>query len=332
MSSVPDQTHTTDQPPGASNAPRSYIDPESVLRIRNLELRARVIVEGFMSGLHRSPYHGFSVEFTDYRQYSPGDDLRHLDWKLLARQDRKYIKRFEDETNLRCNLLVDLSRSMSYGSGSVTKDEYARTIAATIALFLSRQRDAVGMITFDEAITDYLPPRFRPGHLRRLMMCLERSTGGKSTDVSRPLDQVANTVRKRGLIILISDLLAPADQLTQRLGYLRSMGHDIILMRVLDPMEIAFEFENASQFHDMETGKEIYVDPNAIGDDYRQRFAEHENQIKSACDDLAIDFYQITTDQPPHVSLFNLIQSRFSKGRLVARGSSRGSSSSGGTA
>ena len=207
-----------------------------------------------MSGLHRSPYHGFSVEFTDYRQYSPGDDLRHLDWKLLARSDRKYLKRFEDETNLRCYLLVDLSRSMSFGTHEFNKAEYAKTTAATLAYFLSSQRDAVGIITFDEAISDVLPPRFRPGHLRRLMMCLERSTAGKSTDVSRPLEQIAQTVTKRGLIILISDLLAPTEELTRQLGYLRSLGHDVILLRILDPAEVNFSFATASMFQDLETG------------------------------------------------------------------------------
>ena len=318
--------------PNVISSPDRFIDPESVLRIKNLELRAKVVVEGFMSGLHRSPYHGFSVEFTDYRQYSPGDDLRHLDWKLLARQDRKYIKRFEDETNLRCYLLTDLSRSMSYGSTGYSKDEYARTIAATLGLFLSTQRDAVGIITFDEAITEYLPPRFRPGHLRRLMMCLERSTGGKSTDILRPLQQIASTVTKRGLIILISDLLTPAEELIKNLGYLRSMGHDIILLRVLDPTEVDFTFEAAAMFHDLETGKEMYVDPQSVRDDYRERFVEHRQQIQTACDELAIDLFEITTDQPPHVALFHLIQSRGSKGRIVARGSSRsrGPSGSGG--
>src|SRR5947208_11985452 len=151
----------------------SFIDPAALMRIKSMQLRARVVVEGLMSGLHRSPYHGFSVEFTEYRQYSPGDDLRYLDWKLYARSDRYYLKRFEDETNLRSWLLVDLSRSMGYSSLSYDKASYARTAAATIAYFLSLQRDAIGLITFDAAIKDFLPARFRPGHLHRLMRCLD---------------------------------------------------------------------------------------------------------------------------------------------------------------
>src|SRR5687768_974529 len=175
------------------------IDPTTLMRIKNLQLRARIVVQGFLSGLHRSPHHGFSVEFSEYRQYTPGDDPRYLDWKLFARSDRYYIKRFEDETNLRCHLLVDLSRSMGYGSLSYTKIEYARTAAATLAYFLSTQRDAVGLVTFDEGINEYLPARYRPGHLRRLMLCLERAVAGTSTDLSAPLEQVAAAVRRRGM-------------------------------------------------------------------------------------------------------------------------------------
>src|SRR5260221_8325875 len=159
----------------------SYIDPAALMRIKNLQLRAKVVVDGFLSGMHKSPIHGFSVEFTEYRAYSPGDDLRYLDWRLLARSDRYYLKRFEDETNLRCYLLVDLSRSMAFRSLAYDKAEYARTAAATIAYFLTLQRDAVGLITFDQAIQEYLPVRFRPGHMHRLMLCLERATAGQAT-------------------------------------------------------------------------------------------------------------------------------------------------------
>src|SRR3954466_8896127 len=221
----------------------SFIDPPTLMRIRSLQLRARIVVQGFLSGLHRSPHHGFSVEFSEYRQYSPGDDPRYLDWKLYARSDRYYIKRFEEGTNLRCHLLVDLSRSMGYGSLGYTKIDYARTVAATLAYFLSMQRDAVGLVTFDQRIADYLPARYRPGHLHRLMVCLERAVAGTSTDVSRPLEQIASVVRRRGMVVLISDLLAPSNMLRTRLGYLRSQGHEVVLMRVLDPAEVDFTFD-----------------------------------------------------------------------------------------
>src|SRR6476646_3608454 len=163
-----------------------FVDPQTLMSIKNLEMRARVVVEGFWNGIHRSPYHGFSVEFTEYRQYSPGDDPRYLDWRLFARSDRFYIKKFEDETNLRCHLLVDNSRSMTYGSVGYTKAQYANTAAATLAYFLYLQGDGVGLLTFDEQIRDYLPSRHRKGHLRHLMLSLEKPAGGTETNLSPP--------------------------------------------------------------------------------------------------------------------------------------------------
>src|SRR5215469_11295173 len=215
---------------GASGA--SLIDPQTLMRIKSLQMRARVAVEGFIKGIHRSPYHGFSVEFSEYREYSPGDDPRYLDWKLYARSDRYYVKRFEDETNLRCYLVLDSSRSMGYRSPamSYSKSDYARTVAATIAYFLSTQRDAVGLLAFEDRITEHLPPRYRPGQLRRLLTALEREPQGRATNLAEPLEQIAATVHKRGLIIVISDLLAPTDTLKTRLGYLRSRGHDVIVL------------------------------------------------------------------------------------------------------
>ncbi len=289
------------------------------MRIKNLEMRAKIVVEGFMSGLHRSPYHGFSVEFTDYRQYTVGDDLRYLDWKLFARQDRYYIKRFEDETNLRCYLLVDMSSSMGFGSGEFNKYEYAKTMAATLAWFLNRQRDAVGLITFGDRIVDMIPPRYRAGHLRRLMVMLENSTSGKSTDLAAPLEQIAETVSKRGLVVLISDLLAPVDNFKKNLNYLRSRGHDVVILRTLDPAEIDFTFDQATMFQDLESGREIYVDPRSAANDYKRRFEAHEAAIKEACDHLGIDFFQIKTDQPLENSLFNLLQARAQGGQSVKR-------------
>ncbi len=186
------------RPDEAAATGAALIDPQTLMRIKSLQMRARVAVEGFIKGIHRSPYHGFSVEFSEYREYTPGDDPRYLDWRLYARSDRYYVKRFEDETNLRCYLVLDTSRSMGYRSGPYSKIEYARTAAATIAYFLSAQRDAVGLLTFEDRITDYLPPRHRPGHLRRLMALLEREPQGRATDLAGPLEQIAATVRSAG--------------------------------------------------------------------------------------------------------------------------------------
>jgi len=297
----------------------TYLDPAALMRIKNLELRARLVVEGFMSGLHRSPYHGFSVEFTEYRQYTPGDDPRYLDWKLFARSDRFYLKRFEDETNLRCYLLVDLSRSMGYGSLAYNKAEYAKTAAATIAYFLALQRDAVGLVTFDAGLQEFLPSRYRPGHTHRIMVALERSPAGSGTDLAAPLEQVARTARKRGLVILLSDLLAPLETLETHLGYLRSQGHEVAVLRVLDPAEIEFPFRDATMFHDVETGRELYVDPELVRERYRQKFAAHAEALKTTCHRLGVDLSDLLTDQPLEHALFDLLNARMRGGRRISR-------------
>ncbi len=298
---------------------KGFIDPGTLMRIKNLEMRAKIIVQGFFNGMHRSPYHGFSVEFSEYRQYSPGDDLRYLDWRLYARTDRYYIKRFEDETNMRCYLLLDMSRSMGFGSLSYNKEEYAKTTAATIAYFLSLQRDAVGLVTFDERIGEYVPARFRSGHLHRLMMCLEKTLAGTATRLEPPIEQIASTVTKRGLIILISDLLAPVDTLETQLGYLRSRGHEVVLLRILDPAEVNFQFESPAMFEDLESGRELYVDPATIRNSYLEKFTAHAQQIRQSCSNLGVDFYELTTDQPLEIALFDLLHARMRRGRTIRR-------------
>jgi uncharacterized protein (DUF58 family) len=318
MSNAP----TTSAPNARSTS--SFIDPATLMRIKSLQLRAKIVVQGFLSGLHRSPHHGFSVEFSEYRQYTPGDDPRHLDWRLFARTDRYYIKRFEEETNLRCHLLVDLSQSMGYGSIAYTKVEYARTAAATLAYFLSGQRDATGLVTFDQQIAEYVPARYRPGHLHRLMVCLERAVAGTSTDLSAPLEQVAATVRKRGMVVLISDLLSDTAMLRTRLGYLRSQGHEVVIMRVLDPAEVDFDFARPATFVDMESGRDLYIDPQAARADYQQRFSAHAAEVEKICRELGISLHRLITSQPLELTLFDFLQSRLHAGRQVARAGGRG--------
>ena len=296
-----------------------FIDPVALMRIKSLQVRARVVVEGFYKGLHRSPFHGFSAEFSEYRQYTPGDDPRYLDWRLYARSDRYYIKRFEDETNLRCYLVTDASRSMAYAAGPVSKFEYARTVAATIAYFLSRQRDAVGLMTFEDKVVDYLPPRHRPGHLHRMMAMLQREPTGRATDIVGPLSEVAGTIKKRGLFVLITDLLAPVETLTAALADLRAVRHEVLVLRVLDPAELNFPFDTAAMFQDMESGREIFIDPDAAAPEYQRRFAEHAKALETACLDLAVDLETITTDQPLERVLFDLLKARMRRGRSPLR-------------
>lgn len=296
-----------------------FVDPTALMAIRNLELRARLVMEGFWNGLHRSPYHGFSVEFTEYRQYTPGDDTRYLDWRLFARSDRYYLKKFEDETNLRCHVVVDQSRSMSYRSLPHSKSDYARTLAATLAWFLSGQGDAVGLFTFDERVRDYLPARHRHGHLRQLMLALEKESSGPETNLNEPLRRVAELVRKRGLIVLISDLLAPIDELEQSVGRLTAAGHEVILFQVLDPNELEFDFNRAMLFQDVESGRDLYLDPEAVRSDYRQRLEGHTRDLKRICGSLGVAFYSLVTNRPLELALLDFLRSRSRRGKRVNR-------------
>ena len=308
--------------PTLSTPPRrgeGFVDAKALMAIRSLELRARVVVEGFWNGLHRSPYHGFSVEFTEYRQYSPGDDTRYLDWRLYARSDRYYLKKFEDETNLRCHLLVDQSRSMNYGTTGYTKSDYARTLAATLAWFLNGQGDAVGLFTFAERVRDYLPARHRHGHLRQLMHALENESAGSATNLGEPLRRVAELARKRGLIVLISDLLAPVDELENNLARLTAAGHEVVVFQVLDPNELEFKFNRAMLFQDVESEKDIYLDPETVRAEYQRRLRDHGLGIETICRKLGFAFHRVVTNEPMDVALFNFLQSRNRRGKLIRR-------------
>lgn len=302
----------------ASPAP-TFLDPAALMSIRNLELRARTVVEGFWHGLHRSPYHGFSVEFSEYRPYSPGDDPRYLDWKLVGRTDRYFIKKFEDETNLRCHLLVDNSRSMSYGSRGYTKSDYARTMAATLAYFLAHQGDATGLLTFDETLREYLPARHRPGHLRHLMLALDKPASGATTDLAAPLKRIAEIVRKRGLVVLISDLLAPPETIEAPLALLTAARHEVVVFQVLDPAELSFDFTAASRFVDVETGRDLFLEPTLARRDYQRRLDEHLASVRAICQRLGISHVQISTAQPLELALFDFLKSRADRGKLVRR-------------
>ncbi len=292
-----------------------FVDPRALMSIRHLEMRARVVVEGFWNGLHRSPYHGFSVEFTEYRQYTPGDDLRYLDWGLYGRSDRYYIRKFEDETNLRCQLVVDRSKSMTYGTGSITKDKYAATLAATLAYFLHSQGDAVGLLTFDERVREYLPPRHKLSHLRQLMLALEKPAEGKDTSLTDPLDHVVALVRRRGMFVYISDFLAPIEKLESSLLALTAGRHEVAVIQILDPSEISLTFEHASLFEDIETGKTLYIEPGAARKAYVPKLAAHNAAVRRTCEKLGVSYLQITTDQPLEGVLLNFVQDRQRRGR-----------------
>jgi uncharacterized protein (DUF58 family) len=302
---------------------KSFIDPAALMRLKNLELRARVVVEGFWNGMHRSPYHGFSVEFTEYRPYVVGDDPRYLDWKLMARSDRYYIKKFEDETNLPCHILLDLSPSMAFGSLDWRKRDYAATLAATFAQFLHQQGDAVGLLSFDEQVRDYLPSRHRTGHLRQIMLALEKPSEARSTSLSAPLERIAELVHRRGLMIVISDLLAPIEQLQGSLGHLAACGHEVEVFQILDPAERDFRFGKAARFEDMESGLNLYIDPAVARENYLEKLRRHQDAARSVCEALGVAFHVVATDKPLELALFEFLRDREGRGRITLRNQRR---------
>lgn len=302
------------------------IDPTSLMQIKNLTLRAKAVVEGFASGLHRSPLRGFSVEFSEYRPYVEGDDPRSVDWKLLARTDRYYIKQYEDETNRRCYIAIDQSRSMAYGSKGFSKAEYARTLAATFAYYLTQQRDAVGLMTCGIEHGDYLPARHRPGHLQQVMRMLDRDSVGIESNLGDSISQLASLSRRRGLAVLISDALIDPESLALPLGYLRGRGHEILVIRVLDPTEVRFSLPQSTMLTDMETGRQIYVDPVAAREDYSKRFRQHEEHLVRLCHRRSARLITMVTDQPLDGAILELVsRTTSSKSPLEKSSESRGS-------
>ena len=295
------------------------MDPSVVMSIRSLELRAKVIVQGFRTGLNRSPRHGFSVEFSEYRQYTPGDDPRFLDWKLFARTDRSYIRLFEDETNLRCYLITDFSRSMSFGSVGWTKHDYGRTIAAVLAWVLNKQGDAVGLCLFDERLRTVVPARYRPGQLRRILMTLEEPTSGQATNPASALEHAAARLPRGGLAVVISDLLAPVKQFATGLKLLRGRGHDVIVCQVLDPLELSLDIDGPRLFEDLESRRSVYADPETTRANFKERINVHNEQLESVCTQLGVSFVRVTTDQPLELALSGFLHARHGRGTGAGR-------------
>jgi uncharacterized protein (DUF58 family) len=295
------------------------LDPQALLAIRDLELRARVVVEGLWAGLHRSPFSGFSVEFTEYRQYSPGDDLRFLDWRVLARTDREYVRKFEDETNLRCQLLIDHSRSMEFGSRDFSKADYARTLAASIGYFLLQQRDMVGLAMFADGLANYLPARWRPGHLRRLLGILDTPFEVGATRIGAALQDVARLWRKRSLVVIISDLLSPVEEWDESLGHLVAAGHDVRIIQVLDPVELTLDYGKPAVWEDLESGRQLFLDPKQAGKAYREKFDAHQANVRTVLERRGVPHQVARTDTPFDFVLLEWIQRSGAHGISASR-------------
>ncbi len=288
---------------------KRYLRPEVTGRIRRLELTARRVVEGFLSGMHRSPYFGQSIEFLQHRQYTPGDEIRHIDWKVYARQDRLHIKQYEEETNLRLSLVVDRSGSMAYGNGESNKFDYSASIAASLAYLALRQKDATGLFTFDQNVQSIVPAKSNQHQLSRILSVLDSVGADGRTDLPRVAKEIANSIPRRGLVVVISDLLG-VDNLMEGLRVLRQRGHDVALMHVLHDDELDFDFSGATRFEGLESDDFLNCNPRALREGYLEALNEFLAKTKKACGRLSIDYMQVRTSEPLDAVLASFLASR----------------------
>lgn len=288
---------------------KRFLRPEVTGRIRRLELTARRVVEGFLSGMHRSPYFGQSIEFLQHRQYVPGDEIRHIDWKVYARQDRLHIKQYEEETNLRLQLIVDRSASMAYGNGDSNKFDFSASIAASLAYLALRQKDATGLFTFDSKISSNVPTRSNQQQLTRILSQLDSVGADGRTDLNTVAREVAQAIPRRGLVVVISDLLG-VDSLVEGLQVLRSRGHDVALFHVLHDDEIDFNFDGATRFEGLETDDFLNCNPRALREGYLEALEEFLTKTRKACGRLQIDYMLTRTSEPLDAVLAKFLTSR----------------------
>ena len=301
-----------------ADATHKFLDSKVLNKITRLDLKARHIVEGFMGGMHKSPYHGFSVEFAEHREYAPGDDLKHLDWKVFGRSDRLFIKEYEMETNLRSHILLDTSESMDYGGKETTKLELASHIAASMAYLILKQQDSVGMVCFDKEVRSFIPASSSMGHLRPILGTLAQSEGKNKTDLGAVLNTLAERIQRRGLIILISDLFDKPEVILKSLQHFSHKRHDVIVFHVLDEYELTFPFERMTLFEGLEEYPKQLVDPRSLRKAYLAEVNQFCEDIRKGCVKQMIDYVRISTDQDLDVQLTKYLASRLSiRGKLT---------------
>jgi len=289
---------------------RKYFDPEILAKIERLDLKARMIVEGYISGLHKSPFHGFSVEFAQHREYAPGDDLRRIDWKVYARSDRHYIKEYEEETNLVAYVAVDISESMRYASGRVSKLEYGSYIAASLIYLMLLQRDSVGLVLFDENVRQVIPDSSNPGHREQLIAALEAVEPTEKTDLGKALEYVGRQLKRRGMVVVISDLFGDMARLLAGLKLLRYRGHDVIVFHILDKDELEFPFQELTLFKGMEGYGDLFAEPRALRQQYLQELDAFVRRVREECVGNRIDYQQLSTAEPLDVALSSYLATR----------------------
>ncbi len=275
-----------------------------------MALRARLVVEGYIIGQHKSPYHGFSVEFAEHRAYGPGDEIRHVDWKLYGKTDRYYVKQYEEETNLKAYILLDTSRSMKYTSGTVTKLEYASYLSAALSYLMLNQRDGTGLILFDENIQTFIPPRSTSSHLNTILKHLEKPKLGSDTEIGSVLHEMAERIKKRGLIILISDLMDNQESVLSGLKHFRHNKQEVILFHILDRKELDFDFNARTRFKDMESGSLLTTEPWQIKSSYKKRIQLLQDVYKKQCRKQLIDYVPLFTDQSLDIALNSYLNKR----------------------
>ncbi len=289
---------------------RKYLQPEVISKLANMNLRARLVVEGFIVGLHKSPYHGFSVEFAEHRQYMPGDPLKNIDWKVYSRTDRFFVKEFEEETNLKAYLLLDISGSMGYHSNGISKLEYGSYLCAALSYLMLQQRDSVGLVTFDRKIQKYIPPKSAATHLHVLLSELDKLKASQTTNVSSALHEMAERIKRRGLIILISDLFDYPEKIMSGLKHFRHRKHEVIVFHILDPRERDFSFPQEAIFKDIETSEEILTSPWQIQKDYQARLQEWIEKYRLESRESLIDYVLLDTSVPFDEALFAYLSKR----------------------
>lgn len=300
-------------PPGHTN-PSRYLDPAALARLRNLGLAARLVVEGLYSGQHRSPHRGYSVEFAEHREYTPGIDPRHLDWKILGKRDKLYVKQYEEQTNLRCYLLLDSSASMSYRhTGAISKFEYACFCAAGLAYLMQSQHDAFGLITYDRAVVRNIPPRQGKGHLRVVLDTLEATKPAGESNLASTFHQLAETMKRRALIVVLSDLFSgpgSAEDLLGSISHLRHKRHEVVVFQVLDRAELQFPFEDVTQVEDIETGRRVSADPATLRNEYLRKLNAYIDKIRAGCRAQDVGYALADTTEPFDLFLGNYLSRR----------------------
>ena len=289
---------------------RKYLEPEMVARLSNMSLRARLVVEGYIIGQHKSHFHGFSVEFAEHRAYGPGDEIRHIDWKLYGKTDRFFVKQYEEETNLRSYILLDTSRSMEYKSNKISKLDYGNYLSAALAYLMINQQDGVGLTLFDNQIQTFIPPRSKPGHVKTILTHLDKTGSGKDTNVGIVLHEMAERIKKRGLIILISDLFDETENIINGLKHFRHNKQEIIVFHVMDRKELNFDFSNRTKFKDMETDEQITTEPWKIRKIYQQAIQSYQDELRLRCREQKIDYVPLFTDQNLDLALNEYLKKR----------------------